>query len=488
MARERIAPIATQVLQRAQDAGVVRADLGAFDVPMMHFAVGFVAERTRGSPRATGSACSPSCSTASRRRSGHADARRAARAGRVRGRYDAVTGCSALSARYSPISVAEANSGGASARSAARLERLERVEAAEHLPAPRRRRAGSHAVLEPDGRVVDPRADGSGELLEDGARERLVLVAAPAGVDAEARRRFWSWSCIGWTRGSSRLVLIRAWTVARLSAVRDRPSRAYLNTVTRHAARLRASSVRHERVGASDLRRPTRRAARRVGWPPSDADERTRRVQHRVARLGGEDACRATTSGLAAHPRRTSRRRHDRAPVPPPGPTGSLATAVARARGARSRNAACSSSRSPAAASETDGLRGVPRASWADRLRRARLPGRSRRAARRSRSARSPGASRSSWLDEVTSHLVFPRARAPETRQRLEASPAGRSRRSRRSTRRRAVAREDPAVNAFRLVDADRAARPPRGPRRAGRAASPLGCSTASPSRSRTCC
>ena len=48
MARERIAPIATQVLQRAQEAGVVRADLGAFDVPMMHFAVGFVAERTRG--------------------------------------------------------------------------------------------------------------------------------------------------------------------------------------------------------------------------------------------------------------------------------------------------------------------------------------------------------------------------------------------------------------------------------------------------------
>jgi AcrR family transcriptional regulator len=47
MARERIAPIATQVLRRAQEAGVVRADLGAFDVPLMHFAVGFVAERTR---------------------------------------------------------------------------------------------------------------------------------------------------------------------------------------------------------------------------------------------------------------------------------------------------------------------------------------------------------------------------------------------------------------------------------------------------------
>jgi AcrR family transcriptional regulator len=47
MARERIAPIATAVLRRAQEAGVVRADLGMFDVPLMHFAVGFVAERTR---------------------------------------------------------------------------------------------------------------------------------------------------------------------------------------------------------------------------------------------------------------------------------------------------------------------------------------------------------------------------------------------------------------------------------------------------------
>jgi AcrR family transcriptional regulator len=47
MARARIAPIATQVLRRAQEAGVVRADLGTYDVPIMHFAVGFVAERTR---------------------------------------------------------------------------------------------------------------------------------------------------------------------------------------------------------------------------------------------------------------------------------------------------------------------------------------------------------------------------------------------------------------------------------------------------------
>ena len=47
MARDRIAPVAVQLLRRAQAVGVVRADLGTFDVPLMHFAVGFVAERTR---------------------------------------------------------------------------------------------------------------------------------------------------------------------------------------------------------------------------------------------------------------------------------------------------------------------------------------------------------------------------------------------------------------------------------------------------------
>jgi AcrR family transcriptional regulator len=46
-ARDTIAPVAMQLLQRAQDAGAVRKDLGAFDVPMMHFAVGFVADTTR---------------------------------------------------------------------------------------------------------------------------------------------------------------------------------------------------------------------------------------------------------------------------------------------------------------------------------------------------------------------------------------------------------------------------------------------------------
>jgi AcrR family transcriptional regulator len=48
MARERIAPIAAQIVRRAQEAGVVRADLGMYDVPLMHFTVGSVAERTRG--------------------------------------------------------------------------------------------------------------------------------------------------------------------------------------------------------------------------------------------------------------------------------------------------------------------------------------------------------------------------------------------------------------------------------------------------------
>jgi AcrR family transcriptional regulator len=46
-ARDVIAPVATQLLQRAQAAGVVRADLGEYDLPLMHFAVGFVADTTR---------------------------------------------------------------------------------------------------------------------------------------------------------------------------------------------------------------------------------------------------------------------------------------------------------------------------------------------------------------------------------------------------------------------------------------------------------
>ena len=41
------APIAGQVLDRAKTAGVLREDFEDFDVPMMHFAVGYVADRTR---------------------------------------------------------------------------------------------------------------------------------------------------------------------------------------------------------------------------------------------------------------------------------------------------------------------------------------------------------------------------------------------------------------------------------------------------------
>jgi len=46
-ARDTIAPVASQLLTRAQEAGAVRADLAPFDVPMMHFAVGFIADTTR---------------------------------------------------------------------------------------------------------------------------------------------------------------------------------------------------------------------------------------------------------------------------------------------------------------------------------------------------------------------------------------------------------------------------------------------------------
>ena len=46
-ARETIAPLAGRLLARAQEAGVVRADLAPTDIPLMHFAVGYVADRTR---------------------------------------------------------------------------------------------------------------------------------------------------------------------------------------------------------------------------------------------------------------------------------------------------------------------------------------------------------------------------------------------------------------------------------------------------------
>jgi AcrR family transcriptional regulator len=46
-ARERIAPRALELLARAQEAGAVRADLGAYDVPMLNLCVGLIADRTR---------------------------------------------------------------------------------------------------------------------------------------------------------------------------------------------------------------------------------------------------------------------------------------------------------------------------------------------------------------------------------------------------------------------------------------------------------
>src|SRR5215217_7327506 len=46
-ARARIAPRATKLIERAQEAGAVRADLGVLDVPMMNLCVGLIADRTR---------------------------------------------------------------------------------------------------------------------------------------------------------------------------------------------------------------------------------------------------------------------------------------------------------------------------------------------------------------------------------------------------------------------------------------------------------
>jgi len=46
-ARERIAPRAMKLLDRAQEAGAVRSDLGPFDVPMLNLCVSLIADRTR---------------------------------------------------------------------------------------------------------------------------------------------------------------------------------------------------------------------------------------------------------------------------------------------------------------------------------------------------------------------------------------------------------------------------------------------------------
>lgn len=45
--RDSIAPIGFAILRRAQEAGVVRADMAGTDIPLLHFAVGFVAEKTQ---------------------------------------------------------------------------------------------------------------------------------------------------------------------------------------------------------------------------------------------------------------------------------------------------------------------------------------------------------------------------------------------------------------------------------------------------------
>jgi AcrR family transcriptional regulator len=46
-AKARMAPIGQELLRRAQAAGEVRDDVEGFDVPLIHFTCGFVAEKTR---------------------------------------------------------------------------------------------------------------------------------------------------------------------------------------------------------------------------------------------------------------------------------------------------------------------------------------------------------------------------------------------------------------------------------------------------------
>src|SRR3954470_13534992 len=45
-ARDTIGPLVTELLHRGQAAGVVRADLAEHDIPLLNFAVGFVADTT----------------------------------------------------------------------------------------------------------------------------------------------------------------------------------------------------------------------------------------------------------------------------------------------------------------------------------------------------------------------------------------------------------------------------------------------------------
>jgi len=45
--RQRIAPLAIEILRRAQEAGVVRQDLGVLDIPATFFTIGLLADRMR---------------------------------------------------------------------------------------------------------------------------------------------------------------------------------------------------------------------------------------------------------------------------------------------------------------------------------------------------------------------------------------------------------------------------------------------------------
>ena len=46
-ARDTIAPLGEMLLTRAQQAGAVRPDLATADIPLLHFAIGFIADKTR---------------------------------------------------------------------------------------------------------------------------------------------------------------------------------------------------------------------------------------------------------------------------------------------------------------------------------------------------------------------------------------------------------------------------------------------------------
>jgi AcrR family transcriptional regulator len=45
--RQKIAPVATQIVRRAQEAGVLRKDLGVLDIPATFFTIGLLSDRMR---------------------------------------------------------------------------------------------------------------------------------------------------------------------------------------------------------------------------------------------------------------------------------------------------------------------------------------------------------------------------------------------------------------------------------------------------------